>query len=188
MIAQRQDGPLWTVAQYLSLERYSAVKHEYHAGYVYAMAGGSQAHSQIAGNIYALLRAGVRGSGWRALNPDIKIRQSREDYVYADAVVTCDPRDDAPGRDWIAYPTLVVEVLSKSTARHDRGDKFAGYKNIPTFREYVLVEYRQRAVMVWRRDEAETWTATAYGPDDDVPLESLALTLPMDAIYEDSGR
>ncbi len=186
MVAQ-QVGPLWTVEQYLSLERYSAVKHEYHGGYVYAMAGGSQDHSQIAGNIYTLLRTGVRGIGCRALTPDIKIRQSPSDYVYSDAVVTCDPRDHAPGQDWIDYPTLVVEVLSPSTARHDRGDKFEGYKAIPTFREYVLVEYRRRKVEMWTRDDAGTWTATTYGPGDDIALTSVAVTLPMDLVYEDSG-
>ena len=182
-----QVGPLWTVEEYLLLERYSTVKHEYHGGYVYALAGGSQAHSQIAGNMYALLRTGVRGSGCRALNPDIKIRQAPDDFVYADAVVTRDPRDDVPGQDWIDFPTLVVEVLSRSTERYDRAGKFEGYKNIPTFREYVLVEDRRRAVEVWRRDAAGAWTATTYGPDDGVVLDSVALTLPMDLIYEDSG-
>ena len=186
MVAQ-QVGPLWTVEQYLQLERYSTVKHEYHNGYVFAMAGGSQAHSQIAVNIVALLRVGVRGSGCRALNSDIKIRQSPDDYVYADAVVTCDPRDHVPGQEWIDYPTLMVEVLSTSTARHDRGDKFEGYKNIPTFREYVLVKYRRREVEVRRRGDIGTWTATTYGPHDDVVLESAAITLPMDLIYEEIG-
>ena len=99
MVAQQQIGPIWTVEQYLVLERYSTVKHEYHGGYVYALAGGSQAHSQIAGNVLTLLRTGVRGSGCRALNPDIKIRQSPDDYVYADAVVTGDPGDDVPRSD-----------------------------------------------------------------------------------------
>src|SRR5919197_3200338 len=180
MVAQPQIGPIWTVEQYLVLERYSTVKHEYHGGYVYALGGGLQAHSQIAGNMYALLRTGVRGSGCRALNPDIKIRQAPDDFVYADAVVTCDPRDDVPGQDWIDYPTLVVEVLSRSTERYDRAGKFEGYKNIRTFREYVLVEYRRRAVEVWRRDAAGTWSLTTYGPGDDVALESVVLTLPMD--------
>ncbi len=186
MVAQ-QVGPLWTVEQYLSLERHGRDKHEYHNGYVYAMAGGSQAHSQIAVNVVALLRTGVRGSGCRALNADIKVRQSPDDYVYTDAVVTCDPRDNAPRRDWIDDPTLVVEVLSPSTERHDRGDKFEGYKAIPTFREYVLVEYRRREVEVWRRDDAGTWAPTTYGPGSDVTLTSVALTLTMDLIYEDSG-
>ncbi len=186
MAAQRA-GPLWTIGQYLDMERHSTVKHEYHDGYVYAMAGGTQDHSQIAGNVYALLRAGVRGTGCRALNPDIKIRQSPDDYVYADAVVTCDPRDDAPRRDWIDYPTLVVEVLSPSTERYDQGDKFEDYKAIPTFREYMLVEYRRREVEVRRRDAAGMWSATTYGPGAAVPLTSVALTLPMDLIYEDSS-
>ena len=129
----------------------------------------------------------MRGSGCRALNPDIKIRQSPDDYVYADAVVTGDPRDDVPGQDWIDYPTLVVEVLSPSTKRYDRAGKFEGYKNSPTFREYVLVEYRRCEVEVWRRDAAGAWTSTIDGPADDVALESVPLTLPMGLIYEDSG-
>lgn len=186
MVAQ-QVGPLWTVEEYLDLERYNTVKHEYHGGFVYAMAGGSQAHSQISGNVYALLRADVRGSGCRALNPDIKIRQTQGDYVYADAVVTCDQRDNVPGQDWIDHPIVIVEVLSPSTERHDRGDKFDGYSNIASFREYLLIEYRRREVEVRRRDEDGAWTSTTYRQGDDVMLESIALTLPMDLIYEDSG-
>ena len=82
---------------------------------------------------------------------------------------------------------MLIEVLSKSTERYDRAGKFEGYKTIPTFREYVLVEDRRRAVEVWRRDAAGAWTSTSYGPADDVVLESVALTLSMDLIYEDSG-
>jgi Uma2 family endonuclease len=107
--------------------------------------------------------------------------------VYADAVVTCDPRDQIPGQDWIDFPILVVEVLSPSTERHDRGDKFEGYKAIPTFREYVLIEYRRRGVEVWRRDAGGIWTNTLYGPGQDAALASVSLMLPIDAVYEDSG-
>src|SRR5947199_8337765 len=98
MVARQQVGPIWTVDQYLVLERYSTVKHEYHGGYVYAMAGGSQAHSQIAANVLTLLRTGVRGSGCHALNPDIQIRQSPDDYAYSDAVVPCAPATTCPAR------------------------------------------------------------------------------------------
>ena len=61
--------------------------------------------------------------------------------------MTCDPHANVPGQDWIDYPTLVVEVLSRSTERYDRAGKFEGYTNIPTFRGYVLVEYRRREVV-----------------------------------------
>ena len=107
--------------------------------------------------------------------------------MYPDAVVTCDPRDDLLSQDWIDYPTLIVEVLSPSTERHDRGAKFERYKNIPTFREYVLVGYRQRTVEVWCRDDGGTWTSTTFGPPDEVTLASVHFTLLMDQIYEDNG-
>lgn len=68
MAAQRA-GPLWTIGQYLDMERHSTVKHEYHDGYVCAIAGGTQGHSHIAGNVYALVRAGVRGTGCRRVEP-----------------------------------------------------------------------------------------------------------------------
>jgi len=186
MVAQ-QVGPLWTVEGYLDMERRSTIKHEYHDGYVYAMSGSTQAHSQIVGNVYTLLRTAVRGSDCRVLDSNIRVRQSADDYVYTDGVVTCDPRDRVFGRDWIDYPTLVVEVLSPSTERYDRGKKFEEYKAIPTVREYVLVEQRRREVEVRGRDAAGTWTSTTYGPADDVVLHSVALTLPMGLVYEDSG-
>jgi Uma2 family endonuclease len=186
MVAQ-QAGPLWTAEQYLELERSSSVKHEFHGGYVYAMSGGSQAHSQIAGNVYALLRACVRGTPCRALNSDIKVRQSQDDYVYPDAVVTCDPRDLQPGQDWIAYPTLIVEVLSPSTERHDRGDKFDGYRAIPTFREYLLIASRNIAVELRRRDDAGHWPVVTCDAGDTIPLSSVSPAMPMHAIYVDSA-
>jgi Uma2 family endonuclease len=78
-------------------------------------------------------------------------------------------------------------VLSPSTERHDPGDKFEGYKNIPTFREYVVVESRRREVEVWHRDDTGRWITTVCGAGNNVALTSLALTLAMDVIYEDSG-
>lgn len=187
MVAQPQEGPVWSVEQYLDMEERSTVKHEYHVGQVYAMAGGTLAHSVIAVNVVSLLRAAVRGRGCRALNSDMKVRQSLEDYVYPDASVTCDPSDVRPDQAWIDYPVLVVEVLSQHTARHDRGDKFDGYKQVASLREYVLIESRRREVEVWRGDDAGVWRCTAYAPGDDIVLTSVPLTLTMDQLYEDSG-
>jgi len=71
---------------------------------------------------------------------------------------------------------------AKAETAHD-----PSHKVIPTFREYVLVEYRRRKVEVWTRDDAGAWTATTYRPSDDIALTSVAVTLPMDLGYEDSG-
>ena len=186
MAVELQFGPVWTVEQYLEMESQSPIKHEYHGGYVYAMSGGTQAHSLIALNIASLLRSATRGGSCRVFNADVKVRQSAEHYVYPDVVVTCDARDYAPSRVWVEYPILVAEVLSKSTERHDRGDKFAGYKRISTMREYVQVGYKRREVEVRRRIDAEDWTVSSYGPGGEVTLESVSLTLSLDQIYEDS--
>ena len=78
-------------------------------------------------------------------------------------------------------------MLSPATGRNDRGDKVAGSRTIPTCRAYVLVAFRRREVAVWRRDDTGAWSSTTDGPRDDVALTSVALTLPMDLIYEDSG-
>jgi len=187
MVARLQGGPLWSIDQYLALERYSPIKHEFHGGYVYAMAGGTQAHSQIAVNVVSFLRTAVRASDCRVLNSDIKVRQSQDDFVYTDAVVTCDPQDRAAGQDWIDYPVLIVEVLSPSTEKHDRGDKFEGYKALPSLREYVLIDYRRRAVEVWRRDDAGHWFSTMYGQGQDIVLQTVGPALSLDVVYEDSG-
>ena len=187
MVAQAQEGPFWTVEQYRDMEAHSTVKHEYHHGQVYAMAGGTLAHSVIAVNTCSLLRTAVRGTGCVALNSDMKIRQSLEDYVYPDASVTGDPNDVCPNQVWIDHPVLVVEVLSRHTERHDRGDRFDGYKQLASLREYVLIDSRRRAVEVWRLDEVGTWLATLYGLDEAITLTSVAVTLPMDLLYEDCG-
>ncbi|HEV7214364.1 MAG TPA: Uma2 family endonuclease [Chloroflexota bacterium] len=187
MVAQTREGPFWTVEQYIDMEEHSTVKHEYHSGQVYAMAGGAQAHSLIAVNLIGLLRDGVRGSGCRAFNSDIKVRQPREDYVHPDAAATCEPSDVRPDQVWIDYPVLVVEVLSRHTERHDRGDNFDGYKQVASLREYVLVESRRREVEVWRRDEPGSWRRTTYAPGENVVLSSVSPTVSMDVLYEDSG-
>lgn len=187
MVAASQQGSLWSVDEYLRMERYSTIKHEFHDGYVYAMSGGTQAHNIIALNMAAFIRAVVRGGACRVFTSDIKVRQSPGDYVYPDVAVSCDPRDDVPERDWIEHPVLIVEVPSRSTEKHDRGDKFEGYEALASLQDYVLVEYKQKAVEVWRRDDAGQWTMTSYGPGQDVSLQSVSATMSLDRIYEDSG-
>ena len=102
----------WTVDEYLRLELESPVKHEYVDGHVYAMAGGTQAHSELGVVAVALLRTLVRGGPCRAFNSDLKVHVSPRIYFYPDASVSCDPRDRHTGeaagsvdgfpRDWLA--------------------------------------------------------------------------------------
>jgi Uma2 family endonuclease len=177
--------PRWTVPAYLDLERFSTVKHEYVDGYVYALAGGTQAHNAICANIVTLLRSAARGGPCRVYTSDMKVKAADEVYLYPDVSVSCDPDDRRDDRDWIAAPRLAVEVLSDSTAAYDRTDKFTLIARNAALVEYLLVDARRPAVEVRSRQPDGTWTIATHGPGESVTLAALAASVSVAAIYED---
>lgn len=185
MIAERVHGPLWTVEQYLEMERQSPIRHEFIDGYVYAMSGGTRRHDHIARTVTRLLEDHLQGGPCQVYSMNMRVRLANErDYVYADASVTCDPRDMADDlADYISHPRLVVEVLSDSTEKHDRGAKFDLYQGRVSLEEYVLIGMERIGVEVRQRDEHGDWPTTFYGPDDDILLTSVNLSIPIGALY-----
>ena len=133
MKAQAQHR--YTLEEYLQLEADTDCKHEYHAGQVYAMSGGTIEHGLIGGNVFSALKTKLRAAGGncRALNNDIKIYIATKDqYVYPDAMaVGGDLQRSDREANAITNPTLVVEVMSKSSANRDRSDKFYTYRQLP---------------------------------------------------------
>lgn len=212
MVAER-IGAVFTVAEYHDLEEHIAhgVKHEYHDGYVTAMAGGTGAHSALTMSIGSLLRIACLGTPCRVFSPDMRVQQTARDYVYPDVSVSCHPRDTDPRVTWIEHPRLVVEVLSDSTADYDRHGKFDLYAHIPDFAEYVLVDQYTRAIEVRSKDAAGAsgpsgssgasgasgpsgpsgssgaWSARVYGPGDTFTLSTVSLTVAVDSVYEGTG-
>jgi Uma2 family endonuclease len=175
----------WTVDEYLRLELESPVKHEYVDGHVYAMAGGTQALSELGVVAVTLLRTSMRAGPCRAFNSDLKVQVSPRIYFYPDASVSCDPRDRHPDAREIQYPMLVLEVTSPSTADYDRGEKFDQYCTGASLREYVLVDHRRVAVDVCTRGDGGAWSARHHGSGETVELHSLAAAVAADAFYED---
>jgi len=179
-----------TPEDYLQLEAESAVKHEYLDGDIYAMAGANDAHVTIAGNLFALLRSHVRGSGCRVYIADMKARlEARNRFFYPDVMVTCDPRDQATA-DYKRFPKLVIEVLSDSTEAFDRGDKFADYQTLESLEEYVLINTRHQRVECFRRNDAGLWVLQYYTPETTsgttrFHLQSLDFSDTLAALYED---
>jgi Uma2 family endonuclease len=165
MIASPKNSYL-TPEEYLQLEETSSIKHEYINGEVYAMAGATDAHVTIAGNIFALLLAHLRGSGCRVYISDMKARiESKNRFYYPDVMVTCDDRD----RDNITYkqfPKLIIEVLSDSIEAFDRGDKFADYQVIDSLEEYVLINTKKARIESYRRTEDNLWLLQFHALED----------------------
>jgi len=175
-----------TVEEYLDAEKSSDIRHEYVAGQVFAMAGASEEHNLIAGNIYAILRPHLRGSSCRAFVSDMKVKvkiRNANIFYYPDIIVTCDPEDKE--RYFKTRPNLIIEVLSNSTATIDKREKRINYQTIESLKEYVLIYQNQIKVEVYRQDDQGNWSTEVLGKDDKLHLDSVNLTLTMADIYED---
>jgi Uma2 family endonuclease len=173
-----------SVAEYLAGEQISDVKHEYVGGSVYAMAGTTRTHNSISLRLATRLGTHLGGGPCQTYVNDVKVRlliRGEDLFYYPDLMVGCDPRDT--DELWLRFPKLIIEVLSPSTERLDRREKFWSYITIPTLEEYVLVAQESPAVTIHRR--RTDWQPEAIvGLDSTFHLESVDLTLPLRALYE----
>jgi Uma2 family endonuclease len=168
---------------YLAGEEVSPIKHEYRCGHVYAMVGARKPHVIIACNLVTALNNHLQESPCIVLSADTKVRLEEADcYYYPDVVVTCDERDLSTTDEFVRFPKLIIEVLSKSTAMFDRGDKFADYQTSPVLQEYVLVSQTERKVDCFRKTN-EGWVGQTYGAADDVYFASVDLKCAIASIY-----
>ena len=169
---------------YLEGEKVSPIKHEYRRGHVYAMTGAKNAHVIITGNLVTGLNNHLLNTNCIVLSADTKVRLEEADcYYYPDVVVTCDERDINSNADFILYPTLIVEVLSTSTGKFDRAEKFADYQTSPNLQEYVLVTQSQKQVECFRLNEEGIWVSQIYALGDEVEFKSLDFRCDIDSIY-----
>lgn len=179
----------FTFDEYISLEEVSRVKHEYLAGQVWAMAGGSPAHARITANVSALLTNLLTGKRCSAFSSDLRVRAKATTLgTYPDVTVVCgklelDP-DDRRGHT-VINPKVIVEVLSPSTEAYDRGERLEHYKAIASLEEVVLVAHDREEIETVRREADGSWSrhiASALGV---VELTSLGVELAVADVYRD---
>jgi Uma2 family endonuclease len=180
----------YTYADYVALERDSAIKHEFLDGEIYAMAGGSDEHAALAAETIGLLRATARPRSCRVYTSDLRIYVEAVTLAtFPDATVICGPLERyAPGPETTALnPMILVEVTSDSSEEYDTGAKVEYYRTIPTLREYVIVSHRERRITVHARESNDTWSTQVAIKGGRVEISSLAMTLDVDEIYLDSA-
>lgn len=171
--------------EYLEGEELSQIKHEYINGQIYAMAGASDAHVTISGNLFAMLRNHVRGSSCRVYMADMKAYiETVNIFYYPDVMVTCDARDRA-FQNHKKYPSLIVEVLSQKTEAFDRGDKFTDYQQLETLQEYVLISQKRQRIECFRRNAEGFWVLQTYNQGSEINLASIDFRTSIDTLYED---
>ena len=171
--------------EYLEGERSAEVRHEYVDGRVYAMAGASDDHNRIAGNIFAELRQNLRGHRCEPFINDMKVKippAFADVYYYPDVLVACDPTDNA--RYFRERPTVIIEVLSTETERTDRREKAIAYRQIPTVEAYVLIEQERMAATILCRIEPGWQSEVIEGPGSILKLPGIGVEIPLERIYE----
>ncbi len=171
-----------SVADYLESEKTSAFKREYVEGDVYAMAGASDNHGRIVVNITTALSIHLRDSPCEPFSGDTKVRVSSKIYYYPDVLVSCEENPENPF--FRNEPIMIVEVASPSTARTDRSEKLLYYLQMPSLREYVIIDQYRMNVEIHRRQPDESWITYYFDePDETVEFASVELTLPLAEIY-----
>jgi len=183
-----------TVEQYLTLDEATDAKYEYDNGYVFMlrppssaydenaildMAGGSVAHGAICAQLVYLLVGALRGRPCRAYTSDTRMKLAERQYFYPDITVACGQETGS----MLQNPTVVIEVLSPTTEKRDRGAKFQTYKALPTVQEYVLIGSEYQTIEVHRR-EGTFWRQYHYRTGDLVELTSIGVRFPFDEVYD----
>jgi len=184
----------FTVEEYLAFERTADERHEYLDGMIYAMAGESPNHGRICTNLGGLLYVQLRGTPCEAFSKDTKVRcgpyraHTREGlYAYPDLVIVCGAMQfHDQVQDVVLNPTVIIEVLSPSTAAFDRGEKFHLYRTwLPTLTDYVLVAQDRPEIEHYHRGDDALWTLrTLEGLEARLHLEGIGCTIPLADVYE----
>lgn len=179
----------YTPAEYLERERTALEKSEYFDGDIYPMAGASKEHNRIKENLSGEFYIALKGQPCQSFSSDFRIHIPRNGlYAYPDLIVVCGAIEllDTTDLDTMLNPTVLVEVLSKSTGGYDKTEKFELYRDIPSLREYITVDSRRIKVEVWHKSLSGIWsleketnqlTDTIYSPTID-------LHLPLRAMYD----
>ena len=176
-----------TPAEYLESEEKSPVKHEYFDGQICVRTSGTNAHAILCTNTLAALGAQLRGKSCRAVSSEQRVKiEATGLHVYPDASVYCEnARFEGAGGLNLLDPTVIIEVLSRSTSAYDRGDKFDHYKRIETLQDYVLIEQTRVHVEHFHRLENDDWLMRSFDNlSDTLALPSVDCNVTLSQIYD----
>lgn len=178
-----------SIQEYVSIEKDSNTRYEYHDGYIYAMAGGTLNHGLICGNVFGEIRSALKekGKNCTVINSEVKLHiQEKNKFLYPDAMVICGEIEQSDEeKNSVTNPNVIVEVLSKTTASYDRGDKFYFYRQIKSLKEYILIEQDNAQIEIYTR-KSQLWKITRIvGLDQELFIPTLNVTIPLAGIYQD---
>jgi Uma2 family endonuclease len=172
-----------SIAEYLAWESEQADRNEFWRGEVFAMVGGKRGHGRVIANLMRHLGNHLDDTPCQAFSENMKVQVSEEAVLYPDVFVTCD-RTFTADQAVFSAPVLVVEVLSPSTQAYDRSKKFAMYRQLPSLREYALIDPDSRRVEVFRPADDGHWKLFDMSDDEALVLDSVGCTIALPALFK----
>ena len=188
MIAQTIK--MYSEKEYLELEREAEYKSEYYQGEIFAMAGAGYDHNRIKENLSIEIGSFLKGKSCKTFSSDMRLHIPEVGlYTYPDFLIMCGKADVSPfDEETFMNPSVVAEVLSKSTSAFDKGKKFRFYERVPTLKEYMIVDSLSIAAEVWAKNENGLWFLNSRGLrlEEEITLQSINLQLRLSDIYADT--
>lgn len=171
-------------SEYLAFERASEMKHELFDGEIFAMSGASREHNLIVANLIYLLGGELRRRPCEHYPPEMRVKSAPGRYVYPDVSALCvEPRFEDDQFDTLLNPQLVIEVLSDSTEKYDRGKKFDAYRSIASLKDYVLVSQSEVLVEHFSRRDDGSWLLHVLREGDRLELPGVGCAIDLNEIY-----
>lgn len=184
---QIQEQRTYSPAEYLEQEITSEYRHEYIDGQIIEMTGGTPNHNQIALNLSTALNFALKRQPYRVFVTDQRLWiPNKRIYTYPDVMVVAGQLEFVEGRkDTITNPLMIAEVLSKSTKSYDRDEKFAAYRTIPNFQEYILIDQYKTHVEQYSKTSDNKWLFSEYEDENFVlSLTAFQFQILLSDIYD----
>ena len=174
-------------AEYLEFERNATEKHEYFQGEIFAMSGASFTHNKIFANLFGALSSSLKGKPCQPFGSDLRTSISLNSlFAYPDISIICgEPEFTDDKFDTVKNPTVIIEILSKSTRNYDLGGKFLLYKQIDTLKEYILIDSEAIKLIKYFKNEDNSWLMTEVNSiESSFKLDSVKVEIQLKDIYE----
>ncbi len=177
---------LMTATEYLEFERNSFEKHEFYNGEMYAMAGAKERHNLIVSNLIISIGTEFKNKPCVVYPSDMRVViDEYRHYTYPDVTLVCGERKFLDNKnDCLLNPNVIVEVLSESTEKYDRGKKFEAYRNIASLKEYMLVSSEDKKIELFTKNNEGKWFLSENGVEDTIIIPTIDLTLALSDVYD----
>lgn len=175
-----------TPEEYLIFERQADERHEFVEGIIYAMSGASRAHNIITVNIASAFNNQFKGRNCNVYASDMRVKVNQTDYTYPDIVAVCGESElEDEHFDTLLNPTIIIEVLSKSTERYDKSKKADLYRTLDTVQDYILVAQSQYYIEHYQRQNQHQWLLTVLTDiNQTLVLKSVDTKISVQDIYD----